>query len=167
MGRDNSCHIKREIPWDNSKFCNFKTKMLLNVSYNNPEIRRKIDAEVGKPFPLMERIKMQGVGSSKLIITATSIEIYNLLVLDNNRNVCNVEMRPGGIIVGFRSILESFALVIPYYKLNIYKSKAEEYGIYRDHHFIKVSATDKSTHRFFQKVINYKIDNAPTQIEDL
>jgi len=141
--------------------------MLLNVSYNNPEIRRKIDAEVGKPFPLMERIKMKGVGSPKLFITTTSLEIHNLLILDNNRNVCNIEMRPQGIIVGFRSRLESFALIIPYYKLNIYKGKAEEYSIYRDHYFIKVSATDKSTHRFFQKVINYKIDNAPTQIEDL
>lgn len=141
--------------------------MLLNVSYNNSEIIRKIDAEVGKPFPLLERIKMNGVGSPKLFITSTSMEIYNLLILDNNRNVCNIEMRPKGIIVGFRSLLESFALIIPYYKLNIYKGKAEEYSIYRDHYFIKVSATDKSTHRFFQKVINYKIDNSPTQVEDL
>lgn len=141
--------------------------MLLNVSYNNPEIRRKIDAEVGKPFPLVERIKMNGVGSPKLFITATSLDVHNLLVLDNNRNVCNIEMRPGGIIVGFRSLLESFALVIPFHKLNVYKGKAEEYGIYKDHHFIKVSATDKATHRFFQKLINYKTDNAPPQIEDL
>lgn len=141
--------------------------MLVNVSYNNPGIKRKIDTEVGKPFPLMERIKMKGIGSPKLFITSTSIEVHNLLVLDNNRNVCNIEMRPGGIIVGFRSLLESFALVIPYYKLNIYKGKAEEYGIYKDHHFIKVSATDKATHRFFQKLINYKIDTAPPQIEDL
>ncbi len=141
--------------------------MLLNVSYNNSEVTRKIDAEVGKPFPLMQRVKMNGVGSPKLFITSTSMEIHNLLTLDNNRNVCNIEMRPKGIIVGFRSLLESFVLVIPYYKLNIYKGKAEEYSIYRDHYFIKVSATDKSTHRFFQKVINYKIDNGPTQVEDL
>ncbi|WP_339611943.1 hypothetical protein [uncultured Planktosalinus sp.] len=141
--------------------------MLVNVSYNNPEIKRKIDAEVGKPFPLTERIKMNGVGSPKLFITSTSLEIHNLLILDNNRNVCNIEMRPNGIIVGFRSLLESYALVIPYYKLNTYKGKAEEYGIYKDHHFVKVSATEKAIHRFFQKIINYKIDNSPTQIEDL
>jgi hypothetical protein len=141
--------------------------MLLNVSYNNSEITRKIDAEVGKPFPLMERIKMNGVGSPKLFITSSSLEIHNLLMLDNNRNVCNIEMRPKGIILGFRSLLESYALIIPFYKLNIYKGKAEEYSVYKDHYFVKVSATDKPTHRFFQKLINYKIDNAPTQIEDL
>ncbi len=141
--------------------------MLVNVSYNNPKIKRKIDTEVGKPFPLTERIKMGGIGSPGLDINAASLEIYNLLILDNNQNRCNIEMRPGGIIVGFRSLLESYALVIPYYKLNIYKGKAEEYGIYKDHHFIKVGATQKATHRFFQKIINYKIDNSPTQIEDL
>lgn len=141
--------------------------MLLNVSYNNPEIKRKIDAEVGKPFPLLERIKMNGIGSPKLFINSSSFEIHNLLILDNNRNVCNIEMRPKGIIVGFRSLLESFALVIPYYKLNIYKGKAEEYSIYKDHYFVKVQAGDNSIHRFFQKLINYKIDNSPTQVEDL
>ena len=29
--------------------------MLVNVSYNNKEITRKVDAEVGKPFTLKER----------------------------------------------------------------------------------------------------------------
>ncbi len=141
--------------------------MLLNVSYNNPEIKRKIDNEVGAPFTLRERIKLKGIGSSKLIITESSIQIYNLLVLDNNRNVCNIEMRPKGIIVGFRSVLESYALVIPYYKLNIYKGKAEEYSIYRDSYYIKIEAAEKSTHTFIQKILNYKLDNLPTQIEDL
>ncbi|MDT0556077.1 hypothetical protein [Patiriisocius hiemis] len=143
--------------------------MLLNVSYNNKEITRKIDAEVGKPFTLAERIKRKGIGSSKLIITETSIQIHNLLILDTNRNQCNIEMRPNGIIVGFRSLLESYALVIPYYKLNLYKGKAEEYSIYRDDYFIKIEAKakDKATHKFIQKVLNAKANNAPTRIEDL
>ena len=97
--------------------------MLLNVSYNNKQISRKIDAEVGKPFSLKERIKLGGIGSSKLIITETSVQIHNLLILDNNRNQCNIEMRPNGILVGFRSLLESYVLVIPYYKLSLYKGK--------------------------------------------
>jgi hypothetical protein len=65
--------------------------MLLNVSYNDPKIKEKIDTAVGKPFTLKERWAKGGVGSSKLIISQTSIEIHNLLVLDNNRNTCNIE----------------------------------------------------------------------------
>ncbi|MEP6262394.1 MAG: hypothetical protein ABJ092_12495 [Gillisia sp.] len=141
--------------------------MLLNISYNQPEIREKINAEVGKPFTLFERFKLKGTGSPKLHITSTSLDIHNLLVLDNNMNTCNIEMRPKGIIIMFRSLLETFALVIPYYKLHLYKGKAREYSFYRDHYFIKVKAGDPSVHNFMKKVLDYKAGNAPTQVEDL
>ena len=87
--------------------------MLLNVSYNDKKITEKIDNEVGKPFTLKERFAMGGIGSPKLHITETSLEIQNLLILDNNLNTCNIEMRPKGIIVRFRSLLETYGLIIP------------------------------------------------------
>lgn len=141
--------------------------MLLNISYNRPKIKEKIDAEVGPPFTLVERFKLNGTGSPKLHISSTSIDIHNLLVLDNNANICNIEMRPKGIIVMFRSLLETYALIIPYYKLHLYKGKAEEYSIYRDHYFIKVKAESKDVHKFMMKILDYKTGNAPTQIEDI
>ncbi|MEX0291538.1 MAG: hypothetical protein AB3N14_20710 [Flavobacteriaceae bacterium] len=141
--------------------------MLLNVSYNNKEVTRKVDKEVGKPFPLKQRWQMGGIGSPKLFITASSAEINNLLLLDNNLNSCNIEMRPKGIIVRFRSLLETYALIIPYYKLSIYKGDLAVYSIYRDHYFIKVKADTKAIQKFFRKILDYKADNAPTSIEDL
>ncbi len=143
--------------------------MLLQVSYNDKEITRKIDAKPGKPFTLRERFKMRGIGSPKLVLTETSIQISNLMNLDNNRNVCNIEMRPNGIIVGFRSKLNSYALIIPYYKLVLYKGKAEEYSIYKDDYFFKIEARarDKSVHSFIKKVIDAKNAAAPERLEDL
>ena len=141
--------------------------MLLNVSYNNSEITRKVDSEVGKPFKLKERWAMGGIGSPKLFITETSIEIRNLLILDNSIDCCNIEMRPKGIIVRFRSLLETFALVIPFYKLSIYKGDFAIYSIYRDNHFIKVKSDTKAIQKFFRKILDYKVENAPTSIADL
>ena len=141
--------------------------MLLNVSYTNSEITRKVDSEVGKPFKLKERWAMGGIGSPKLFITETSIEIRNLLILDNNIDCCNIEMRPKGIIVRFRSLLETFALVIPFYKLVIYKGGLAIYSIYRDNHFIKVKSDTKAIQKYFRKILDYKIENAPTSIADL
>ena len=91
--------------------------MLYNVSYNDKKITRKIDEELGKPFTLKERFQLGGIGSPKLHITEASMEIQNLLILDNNLNTCNIEMRPKGIILRFRSLLETYGLIIPYYKL--------------------------------------------------
>lgn len=141
--------------------------MLVNVSYNNKEITKKVDEAVGKPFTLKERWAMKGIGSPKLFITETSVEINNLLLLDNNTSSCNIEMRPKGIIVRFRSLLETFALVIPYYKLTVYKGDLGIYSIYRDHFFIKVKADTKAIQKYFRKLLDYKADNAPTSIEDL
>ena len=141
--------------------------MLLNVSYNEPEVKEKIETAVGKPFSLKKRWAKGGIGSSKLLITQTSIDIHNLLILDNNRNTCNIELRPKGIILRFRSLLETYALIIPYYKLTLYKGKAKEYSIYKDKQFVKVLADTKATFKFFSKLSKEKIDNQLPGIEDL
>ena len=141
--------------------------MLLNVSYNDNTIREKIDAEVGKPFSLKERWSMGGIGSSKLFITHTSLNIHNLLVLDQNLNTCNVELRPQGIIVRFRSLLETYALVIPFYKLKIYKGKAEEYSIYKDESLMKILADTKAIHNFFSKINTLKAESRPPSVDEL
>jgi len=141
--------------------------MLVNVSYNNKNITRKVDEAVGKPFTLKERFSLKGIGSPKLFITETSVAIGNLLLLDNTMNSCNVEMRPKGIIVRFRSLLETYALVIPYYKLTVFKGDFSVYSIHKDHYFIKVKADTKAIQKFFRKLLDYKADNAPTSATDL
>ncbi len=132
--------------------------MLLNVSYNDREISQKIDRELGKPFTLRERFRMGGIGSPKLILKETSLQISNLMNLDNNRNVCNIEMRPKGIIIGFRSRLDVYNLIIPYYKLVIFKGESETYTLYKDHHFFRIMAKpqDKSVHRIIKKILEAK-----------
>ena len=134
--------------------------MLINISYNNPVIKKKIEEAVGKPFTIQKRWKLNGIGSQKLIINSSSIDIQNLLILDQNINTCNIELRPNGIIVHFRSLLETYGLIIPYYKLNLYKGKAKEYSVYIDKYFIKVLADTKSTHDYFKKVLNQKTINS-------
>lgn len=141
--------------------------MLLNVSVNDPEIQRKIDEEVGRPFSFLERMMMGRNGSTKLIITGASIQIHNILILDDNPDVCKIELRPKGIIIRFRSLMETYGLIIPYYKLTLYKGQAQEYTLYRDTYFIRIGATDKSTHEFMKKVLHYKSEQSPEQPEDL
>lgn len=130
--------------------------MLLNVSYNNPEIREKINNEVGKPFTFFERLKQKGIGIGRLVIISSSKEIHDVLALDNYRNTCNIELRPKGIIIGFRSLLESYAFIIPYSKLTIYKIDAEAYTLYRDTSSIKIEAKHKRTHEFIKRVLSEK-----------
>jgi len=141
--------------------------MLVNISYNEPKIRTTIDDLIGKPFTLRERWSMGGIGSGKLMITQTSIDIHNLLVLDQNINQCNIELHPKGIIIHFRRLLETYGLIIPYYKLKLYKGKAQEYSIYKDQYSIKVLANTKNIHSFFKKLNDQKTKNAPPSVDEI
>jgi len=131
--------------------------MLLNVSYNRPKIKQQIDDSVGKSFSIVERIKLGGIGSGKLVINSASQQIHNLLILDSYTNVCSMEIRPQGVILNFRSILETYALVIPYHKLHIYKGESEQYSIFMDSYFVKVKADQKRIHQFMRKVLDHKL----------
>lgn len=143
--------------------------MLLNISHDYSSKKALIDAQVGPTFNLEQRKELDGISYQNLPITAASLDIYNLLTVNENENKCSIEMRPKGIIIGFRSMQETYALLIPYYKLKIYKGKAEEYSFYKDHHFIKIWAGAKEplVHQFVKKIRRYKADNSPTRIEDL
>lgn len=133
--------------------------MLKNISYNNPKIIDEINNYVGKPYTILKRLKIGGIGSSKLIINSADSIIENLLKLDNNLNYCNIEIRPKGIIIHFKSLLETYGLIIPFYKLKIFKGKANEYSIYIDNLFIKVNASEKNEHDFFKKILRLRASN--------
>jgi|TARA_X000001036_G_scaffold426264_1_gene453455 hypothetical protein len=133
--------------------------VLKNVSYNNSKIKSEINDVLGNPFTIFERIKLRGVGSPKYIISQTDSIITNLLNLDNNTNQCNIELRPKGIIVSFRSLLETYALIIPFYKLKLFKGQSNVYSIYIDEYFIKILAKKKNEHEFIKKINKFKSTN--------
>ena len=131
--------------------------MIYNISYNNNNIISKIENDIGKPLSLSQKFLIGGSGSPKLYITECSSEIKKYLNKDNNINTCIIEIRKRGIIVMFKSILETYALTIPFFKLNIYKGKSNEYSIYKDNHYVKILANTKAVHGFMKKIKNFKI----------
>lgn len=143
--------------------------MLRNVSYNNQQITREINELLGPPYSMMQRLKMRGNGSPRVVVVEASKEIAELLTVDNRRHYANIEIRPNGIIVGFRSRLEAYALVIPYYKLVIYKGTSDVYSIYTDTTVMKVRevSSDRPIHKFMSRIMAHKNSQAAVRIEDL
>ncbi|MFN4197584.1 MAG: hypothetical protein ACK4FS_01005 [Flavobacterium sp.] len=142
--------------------------MLFNISYNDKKTNQSIEALVGRPFGLIDNIKLNGVGSPRLDILKTSQEIGELLSYDHNRNFCNIELRPKGIIIRFRSLLETYGLIVPYHKLIVFKP-GNSFTFHCDHHFITVEAppNNKAVNSFIEKVLQQKTENTPTFIDDL
>lgn len=132
--------------------------MLLNVSYNNRKIDRQITEAVGASFGWRDRFRLGGIGSPRMSIIGASMNIQELLNLDQNMNVCNIELRPGGIIVRFRSILETYALIVPYHKLVLFKGEWNSFSIHCDGNLIKVLDTDNNVRRFCKRLVDLRSD---------
>ena len=94
--------------------------MIRNLSYNDKKIREEVDEAVGKSYSFMQKWKMKGNGSQRFLIVQASQQIQTYLDRDKNLNHCNIELRPNGIIVRFRSVLETMGWVIPYHQLSLF-----------------------------------------------
>ena len=130
--------------------------MLKNISYNDSKVFDEINNYVGKPYTIFQRLRIGGIGSSKLIINKADSKISNLLNLDNNINKCNIEIRPKGIIIRFRSLLETYGLIIPYYKLVVFKVSENEYTFNVDSKFVKIKIKSEKDHTFIRKIMEEK-----------
>lgn len=133
--------------------------MLKNISYNNLNVIDEINKLVGKPYSFLEKIKRGGVGSKKLLITKADKVIESLLILDQNINNCNIEIRSNGIIIYFRSLLETYGLIIPYYKLVVFKVSENEYTFNVDSKFVKIKIKSEKDHTFIRKIMEEKAKN--------
>jgi len=138
--------------------------MLKNISYNNLNVIDEINKLVGKPYSFLEKIKRGGIGSKKLLITKADKVIENLLILDQNINNCNIEIRSSGIIIYFRSLLETYGLIIPYYKLVVFKVSENEYTFNVDSKFVKIKIKSEKDHAFIRKIMEEKAKNTKNYI---
>jgi hypothetical protein len=131
--------------------------MVLNTSHSDPKVDRQISSLVGEAFSILKRFEMRGIGSPKLEIVQASTDLHTLLSVNQDRLRCSIELRPKGILIHFKSRLDTYSLPIPYHKLSIYKGEADTYSLFMDQHKIKFRATDPKVKTFISKVLNEKV----------
>lgn len=131
--------------------------MVFEVTYNNPKDIELINDLVGKPFSLIQGIKMKGIGSKRMIVDGAS---KNMLPYINSlayATYANIELRPIGILIRINKGLRNFTWVIPYYQLVIYKTNG--CSIHSQGNFVhfKNNTTFKENKAFFSKMLDAKI----------
>lgn len=93
--------------------------MLINDSYKNHEVTNEMNSLVGKPFGLMTRFRMGGIGSPRLEVTDASEDILEFMPNLEAGVSINIELRQRGIIIRFRYYLDIMAWIIPYSKMRM------------------------------------------------
>jgi len=106
--------------------------VIYNLTYTSPELNQQINQLVGNPYGLFSKIRWQGIGSERLIVTDALGYLRDLFQGRFVQNFASIEQRPGGIIIRIRHGLEVYGVVIPYGKLTIYKNNPEALNIHFD-----------------------------------
>jgi hypothetical protein len=138
--------------------------VLKNISYNNKIIKNEIDKLVGPAFSWRQRFRMKGIGSPGFKVVRASSHIEALLAVNNRRWQCHVELRPSGIILAFRSRLETYGWIVPYRSLSILKN--EDYlSLYSAQYFVKVvwEAQSIAANKFLMKLLTLKAESSESE----
>lgn len=131
--------------------------MVLDTTYYNKDHKQLIDDLVGSSFSLMQRIKMNGVGSKRMIVDEVSPNMAHLMNLVSDINYANIELRPNGILIMVNKGLKNFTWVIPYYQLVLYKTNGASIHSQGRYIHFKPNKTFKENKKFFDKLLNEKV----------
>jgi hypothetical protein len=131
--------------------------IIRNISHNDKEVKADIAKLVGPSYSLWKRISMGGNGSPRLVIAAATEAIDKLLSVDNRTRFCNLELRPNGLIMSFRSRLETYAWVLPFSSLTMIRSTGFlELSSHGNHVKLDGFTKSRSAQKFLRKIINAK-----------
>tara|TARA_S200000501_G_scaffold129044_1_gene121981 strand:- start:31 stop:453 length:423 start_codon:yes stop_codon:yes gene_type:complete len=137
--------------------------MIFNSTYTDKEKELEVNEMVGSRFGFISSIRLNGVGSKRLIVEEVSPNFKNIIKQKNDIIYSNIEIRKDGILVYIAEGLKRFTWVIPYYKLVVYKTP--NFSIHCDGNFIRFSndLNKKENIRFFKKIIDHKLNYAKTR----
>lgn len=130
--------------------------MIYNTTYNNPDYTEVSNSLLGKPYPLIKKIQLGGIGSGRMIIAQLSEGLRPKQLQFSELDYGNIELRPAGILVHFTNRQVRFSWCVPYYKLHIYNSSY--FSIHAEGNFISFR---KNKHfidnkKFIDKMIDAK-----------
>mgnify|MGYP005820204115 CR=1 FL=1 len=131
--------------------------MILDTTHTNKDHAKLINDLVGKPFGLVQSIKMGGIGSKRMMVKAVSHNMQQYLNAVDDVNYANLELRPNGVLIRINKGLKNFTWVIPYYQLVIYKTNGS--SIHAQGKFIhfRQNTTFRENKAFFDKLLEEKV----------
>ena len=131
--------------------------MVLNTTHYNKDHKQIIDDLVGASFSFMQRIKMNGIGSKRMIVDEVSPNMLSLMNAVSDLNYANIELRPKGILIMINKGLKNFTWIIPYYQLVIYKINGSSIHAQGKFVHFRNNKTFKENKKFFDKLLDEKV----------
>ena len=132
---------------------------IYNITYKNKETEKIINEKMGNAYGIIEKIKLKGIGSRRLIIENFSLDISHLELKVSGIQYANIEIRPNGIIVHINQGIYTYAWTIRFHHLNIYNG--DYLTIHGEGSFIQFNKEKswKENKSFLQKLVSLKANH--------
>lgn len=127
------------------------TLMIFKTTYTDKNITYEIDKLVGKPYSILQRLTMGGVGSKRMKIIEFSLGMEAYRMRNDDYQFGLIELRPDGILVLINRQHHDFTWAIPYYKLYLYFSN--DLTVHAEGNFIKFEDGYKDNRPFIQEIM--------------
>lgn len=108
--------------------------MIFDGTYIDKQTERELEEQLGKPFGLIERFKLGGTGSHRMIIDKASNGFNKILERSTGTVYGSIERRPKGILVHFNVKNTRYSWSIPFYKMVFYRS--DYFSVHADGEFL-------------------------------
>ena len=131
--------------------------MIYDTTYSDKEKTKSIDNIVGKPYSFFQALKLNGIGSKRMIIEEVSPNLSQYLNTVSSLNYANIELRPIGILIRINKGLQNFTWAIPYYHLVIFKTNGASIHAQGKYVHFRNNKTFKENKGFFKKMMDQKI----------
>ena len=131
--------------------------MILNTTHFNPDHKQIIADLVGSEFSLVQKLKMKGIGSKRMIIDEVSPNMKSIMNTVPDINYGNIELRPKGVLIMINQGLKNFTWIIPYYQLVIYKVNGSSIHAQGKYVHFRDNKTFKENKKFFDKLLDEKV----------
>ena len=134
---------------------------LYNITYKNKETEKEINAEMGKAFGLIEKLRLGGIGSRRMIIENFSEDLKNLALKVSGIQYANIELRPNGVIIHINQGIYTHAWTIPYFRLSIFNGDFFTVHGGGSHIQFNKEKSWKENKEFLQKIVKLKSEFVP------
>lgn len=130
--------------------------MLIDTTVLTKEKKLQVENKVGCSFSIWDSLKLKGIGSTKLNISAYSSGFKSILEQNNAINYCNIELRPKGIIIYLNKRATRYSWIVPYYQLSLFYSN--DFSFHSNGQFLRIQkdALSKKSRPFINKIIQQK-----------
>ena len=130
--------------------------MIFDTTLQNKDNEILMTDIVGRRFSFFESIKMNGIGSKRMMIESVSPSMDRLMNTVSDINYANIELRKNGIIVHINKGLKTYSWVIPFHQLHTYQSDGFSIHANGSHVRFMNNKLLKENKMFLSKMMNLK-----------